>query len=329
MENTFLVTGGCGFIGSHLIEELLKNKKNQVVVLDNLITGRLTNININNKNLRFYNCDISKNTKNFVRFFKNIHTVFHLAALADIVPSINDPLLYYRTNVTGTINVLNACKINNVKKIVYAASASCYGVPKKFPTLETSKISLNYPYALTKKIGEDLLLHWAKVYKLNCTSLRLFNVYGPRSRTSGTYGAVFGVFLAQKINNKPLTIVGNGNQTRDFIYVKDVACAFIAGSKFKKSGEIFNIGSGEQTTVNFIANAISKNHTYIPKRPAEPDRSQANITKATKLLKWKPIVNIKEGIEILLKNIDYWRKAPVWNPESIKKATKIWFKYLK
>jgi UDP-glucose 4-epimerase len=329
MENTFLVTGGCGFIGSHLIEELLKNKKNQVVVLDNLITGRLTNININNKNLRFYNCDISKNTKNFVRFFKNIHTVFHLAALADIVPSINDPLLYYRTNVTGTINVLNACKINNVKKIVYAASASCYGVPKKFPTLETSKISLNYPYALTKKIGEDLLLHWAKVYKLNCTSLRLFNVYGPRSRTSGAYGAVFGVFLAQKISNKPLTIVGNGNQTRDFIYVKDVACAFIAGSKFKKSGEIFNIGSGKQTTVNFIANAISKNHTYIPKRPAEPDRSQANITKATKLLKWKPIVNIKEGIEILLKNIDYWRKAPVWNPESIKKATKIWFKYLK
>jgi UDP-glucose 4-epimerase len=329
MKNTFLVTGGCGFIGSHLIEELLKNKKNQVVVLDNLITGRLTNININNKNLRFYNCDISKNTKNFVHFFKNIHTVFHLAALADIVPSINDPLLYYRTNVTGTINVLNACKINNVKKIVYAASASCYGIPKKFPTLETSKISLNYPYALTKKIGEDLLLHWAEVYKLNCTSLRLFNVYGPRSRTSGAYGAVFGVFLAQKINNKPLTIVGNGNQTRDFIYVKDVARAFIAGSKFKKSGEIFNIGSGKQTTVNFIANAISKNYICIPKRPAEPDRSQANITKAIKLLKWKPIVNIKEGIEILLKNIDYWKKAPVWNPVSIKKATKIWFKYLK
>jgi UDP-glucose 4-epimerase len=157
----------------------------------------------------------------------------------------------------------------------------------------------------------------------------LFNVYGPRSRTSGAYGAVFGVFLAQKISNKPLTIVGNGNQTRDFVYVKDVARAFIAASNYKKSGQIFNIGSGKQTTVNYIANAISKNRVYIPKRPGEPDRSQANIKKAKKLLKWKPIINIDEGIEILLKNIDYWRKAPVWNPESIKKATKIWFKYLK
>ena len=329
MKNTFLVTGGCGFIGSHLVEELLKNKNNKVVVLDNLITGRLTNINIKNKNLKFYNCDISKKIKNFDRLFKNIHTVFHLAALADIVPSINDPLLYYSTNVTGTINVLNACKVNKVKKIVYSASASCYGVPKNYPTSETNEISLNYPYALTKKIGEDLLLHWAKVYKLNCTSLRLFNVYGPRSRTSGAYGAVFGVFLAQKINNKPLTIVGNGNQTRDFIYVKDIARAFISASNYKKSGEVFNIGSGKQTTVNYIANAISKNYVYIPKRPGEPDRSQANIKKAKKLLKWKPIININEGIEILLKNIDYWRKAPVWNPESIKKATKIWFKYLK
>ena len=328
MKKFFLVTGGCGFIGSHLVEELLKNKNNQVIVLDNLITGRLTNINIKNKNLRFYNFDISKK-KNFNRFFKNIHTVFHLAALADIVPSINDPLLYYSTNVTGTINVLNACKVNNVKKVVYSASASCYGVPKSFPTSETSEISLNYPYALTKKIGEDIVLHWAKVYKINCTSLRLFNVYGPRSRTSGAYGAVFGVFLAQKINNKPLTIVGSGNQTRDFIYVKDVARAFISASNFKKNGEIFNIGSGKQTTVNFIANSISENHIYIPKRPGEPDRSQANIKKAIKLLKWKPIMNINEGIKILLKNIEYWRKAPVWNPQSIKKATKIWFKYLK
>lgn len=328
MENNFLVTGGCGFIGSHLVEELLKNKNNKVIVLDNLITGKLTNINTKNKNLRFHNCDISKK-KNFNRFFKNIHTVFHLAALADIVPSINDPLLYYNTNVTGTINVLNACKFNNVKKFVYSASASCYGDTKSLPTAETSEISLNYPYALTKKIGEDIVLHWAKVYKLNCTSLRLFNVYGLRSRTSGTYGAVFGVFLAQKISNKPLTIVGNGNQTRDFINVKDITRAFIAASNYKKSGEIFNIGSGKQTTVNYIANAISKNHVYIPKRPGEPDRSQANIKKAKKLLKWKPIINIDEGIKILLKNIDYWRKAPVWDPKAIKKATKIWFKYLK
>jgi UDP-glucose 4-epimerase len=323
-----LVTGGAGFIGSHLVEELAKDKKNSLIILDNLSTGRLLNIKSKSKNINFKNYDISVYSKKFENFFSKIDVVFHLAALADIVPSINDPLLYYKTNVTGTINVLNACKVSNVSKVVYAASASCYGTPKKYPTSESSEISLNYPYALTKKIGEDLLLHWSKVYKLNCTSLRLFNVYGPRSRTSGTYGAVFGVFLAQKINNQPLTVVGNGNQTRDFIYVKDVVRAFISASKFKKSSEIFNIGSGKQTTVNFIANKISKNQVYIPKRPGEPDRSQANISKAIKLLKWKPVVNINEGIKVLLKNINYWKNAPVWNPQSIKQATKIWFKYL-
>ena len=261
--------------------------------------------------------------------FKNINTVFHLAALADIVPSINNPKLYYSTNVTGTLNVLDACVKNKVKKVVYAASASSYGLPTKFPTDEKSKISLMYPYALTKKLGEDLLIHWGTVYKLNVTSLRLFNVYGTRSRTSGAYGAVFGVFLAQKLNNKPLTIVGNGKQTRDFIYVKDVAKAFIKASKLKKSNEIINIGSGKETSVNYIANLISKKRNFIPKRPGEPDRSKADIKKAKKILNWKPKVAVKEGVGVMLENINNWRSAPVWNKKSISKATEVWFKYLK
>jgi UDP-glucose 4-epimerase len=329
MSKKYVITGGCGFIGSHVVEELLKNKKNHITVIDNLISGKKSNIDIENKRLRFVKLDISKNSKKFNKIFKKIDVVIHLAALADIVPSINNPKLYFSTNVTGTLNVLNACVKNNVKKVVYAASASSYGLPKKFPTNENCKISLMYPYALTKKLGEDLLLHWAEVYKLNVTSLRLFNVYGTRSRTSGAYGAVFGVFLAQKLNNKPLTIVGDGKQTRDFIYVKDVAKAFIKASRLKKNYQIINIGSGKETSVNYIANMISKKKNYIPKRPGEPDRSKADITKAKKILKWKPLVPVKEGVGVMLENINNWKKAPVWNKKSISNATKVWFKYLK
>ena len=323
-----LVTGGCGFIGSHLVDELLKNKI-KVIVLDSLISGRVSNLNLKNKNLKFIKCDISKYNKKFSNYFKNVDTVFHLAALADIVPSINDPQLYFSTNVQGTLNILKASQNNSIKKIVYAASASCYGIPKKFPTDENSIISLQYPYALTKKLGEDLLIHWSKVYKMNVTSLRLFNVFGTRSRTSGAYGAVFGVFLAQKINNKPLTIVGNGKQTRDFVYVTDVAKAFYKAGKLKRNGDIINIGSGIETSVNEIAKVISKKKIFIPKRPGEPDRSKANIKKAKSILKWKPKIKVGDGIKIMLNNLDYWKNAPVWNKKTISVATKVWFKFLK
>ncbi len=329
MKKNILITGGCGFIGSHIVEELLKDKNNKIVVIDNLISGKKKNIPIKNRKIKFYKIDISKNTKKLVNLFKKIDTVFHLAALADIVPSINNPALYFNTNVTGTMNVLNACVKNKVKKVVYAASASSYGIPKKIPTNEKSEISLMYPYALTKKLGEDLVLHWSQVYKLNVTSLRLFNVYGTRSRTSGAYGAVFGVFLAQKLKNKPLTIVGDGKQTRDFIYVKDVAKAFILASKLKKNGEMINIGSGKETTVNYIANLISNKRVHIPKRPGEPDRSKADITKANKILKWKPKIAVRDGVNTMLENINSWKSAPVWNKKSISKATKVWFKFLK
>ena len=323
-----IVTGGCGFIGSHLVDELLKNKV-KVIVLDSLITGRSSNLNLKNKNLKFIKCDISKYNKKFSNYFKNIDAVFHLAALADIVPSINDPQLYFSTNVQGTLNILKASQNNSIKKIVYAASASCYGIPKKFPTDENSIISLQYPYALTKKLGEDLLIHWSKVYKMNVTSLRLFNVFGTRSRTSGAYGAVFGVFLAQKINNKPLTIVGNGKQTRDFVYVTDVAKAFYKAGKLKRNGDIINIGSGIETSVNEIAKAISKKKIFIPKRPGEPDRSKANIKKEKSILNWKPKITVKNGIKTMLNNLDYWKNAPVWNKKTISLATKVWFKFLK
>ena len=156
---------------------------------------------------------------------KGKQLIFHLAALADIVPSIKNPKQYFKANVTGTLNLLQACVDQNISKFIYAASSSCYGIPQVYPTPETANIKTEYPYALTKRLGEELVLHWANVYDIPAISLRLFNVYGPRSRTSGTYGAVFGVFLKQNIKEIPFTVVGDGNQTRDFTFVSDVVDA--------------------------------------------------------------------------------------------------------
>ena len=236
----YIITGGAGFIGSHLVEALSK-KKNKVVVLDNLSTGRLDNIKKFRNNIKFLKCDISKKGK-WINEFKGKCYVFHLAALADIVPSIQNPKKYFQSNVKGTLNILEACKNTKVVKLIYSASSSCYGIPKKYPTKENDEINPMYPYALTKKIAEDLIVHWSNVYKIPFISLRLFNVYGTRSRTSGTYGAMFGVFLAQKLSNKPFTIVGSGKQTRDFTYVSDVIEALLKASKSKLKNEILKCG---------------------------------------------------------------------------------------
>ena len=323
----YIITGGAGFIGSHLVEALVKlNKK--IVVLDNLSTGRLDNIKPFLKKIKFINCDISKKGKWINEFNKKCY-VFHLAALADIVPSMQNPEKYFNSNVKGTLNILEACKETKVIKFLYSASSSCYGIPKKYPTKENENIDPMYPYALTKKLGEDLIIHWSKVYRIPFISLRLFNVYGTRSRTSGTYGAMFGVFLAQKIANKPFTVVGTGNQTRDFTYVSDIVSAFLIASKSKVSNEIFNVGSGQTISVNKIVNILGGKKVYIEKRPGEPECTFANINKIKKKLNWKPKVKIEKGMKILIDNIDYWKKAPVWTPKKIKLATSDWFKYLK
>ncbi len=326
----YIVTGGAGFIGSHLVERLLSTK-NQVVVIDNLSTGRYQNLKKIKKfkKINFIKADISKKGK-WINNFKKADCVFHLAALADIVPSINFPEKYYQSNVTGTLNVLQTCKKFKVKSLVYAASSSCYGIPKKFPTKENEKINTFYPYALTKYLGEELCLHWGKLFGINTISLRLFNVYGTRSRTSGTYGAMFGVFLAQKISKKPYTVVGNGKQTRDFTYVSDVVNAFIVASKSKKKNKVYNVGSGKTVSVKKIIELLGGNEiTYIPKRPGEPDCTFANISKIQKDLKWRPRITIEKGIKFLLDDIKYWREAPVWTAKKIEKATEDWFKYLK
>ena len=323
----YIITGGAGFIGSHLVEKLIKKNK-KIIVLDNLTTGRLENIKRFKKKIRFIKCDISKKG-NWTKEFKGKCYVFHLASLADIVPSIQNPKKYFESNVNGTLNVLEACRKARIIKFIYSASSSCYGIPKTYPTKEFEKINPMYPYALTKKMGEDLIVHWSKVFNIPFISLRLFNVYGTRSRTSGTYGAMFGVFLAQKLANRPFTIVGSGKQTRDFTYVTDVADAFLKCSKSKISNEIFNIGSGKTISVNKITSLIKGKKVFINKRPGEPDCTFADISKIKKLIGWVPKINIEKGLDMLLKDIEYWKKAPGWTPKKIKKATKLWFKYLK
>lgn len=193
-----LVTGGCGFIGSHMVDKLLA-EGHQVRVIDNWSTGRIENLSHqkDNQNLTVYHMDI-RNREEIEPIFKDIDYVFHFAALADIVPSIQKPWDYYSSNVLGTFHVVECAKDAGIKKLVYAASSSCYGIPDEYPTKETAEIRPQYPYALTKRLGEETVLHWGQVYGLPVVTLRLFNVYGIRSRISGTYGAVFGVFLAQK-----------------------------------------------------------------------------------------------------------------------------------
>jgi len=323
-----IVTGGAGFIGSHMVDKLLEEGYN-VTVLDNFSNGRPQNLaqHKNDKNLRIIESDIS-DFNSIKKHFNDIDAVFHFAALADIVPSIVNPLDYYKSNVTGTAAVCEASRLAKVKKIIYAASSSCYGIPDTFPTSENAEIRPQYPYALTKYLGEQIVMHWGEVYKLPVVSLRLFNVYGPRSRTSGTYGAVFGVFLAQKLNNKPFTVVGSGNQTRDFTFVTDVVDAFFMASCSNCQKEIMNVGSGDTYSINKLVTLLGGEITYIPKRPGEPDCTFADISKIKKILGWRPKVSFNCGVAKMLDNIEYWRQAPLWVPDTIEEATKDWFKYL-
>lgn len=322
-----VVTGGAGFIGSNLLEKLLQKKKYKIVVLDNLSTGHKENLREFREKIKFVKCDLSINGA-WQKEFKNAKIVFHLAGLADVVPSIEIPEKYYKANVTASLLVMETAKKYNVSKVIYTASSSCYGIPENFPTNEDTKISPKYPYALTKYLGERIVLHWGKIYGINTISLRLFNVYGPKSRTSGTYGAVFGVFLAQKLANKPLTVVGNGKQKRDFTYVSDVVDCLIIASNSNIKNNYFNVGSGNTYSINKLVKLLKGKKTYIPKRPGEPDCTWADISKIYKYLNWKPKISLEEGVNNLLKQINYWQKAPLWTKSKIKTATKTWFKYL-
>lgn len=320
-----VVTGAAGFIGSHLVEELVR-LNHKVIGIDNLKSGKLSNLQSVIEDIDFHEIDIR--SQNLDKYFANSDRVYHLAALADIVPSISQPFDYMEVNVMGTTRVLEASRKAGASRVIYAASSSCYGIPDRFPTTEEAEMRPQYPYALSKNIGEQLFFHWLNLYGMQGLSLRFFNVYGPRARTSGSYGAVLGVFLAQKAANMPLTIVGDGTQTRDFTYVSDVVKALILAGDSLASGIPINIGTSSPVSINYLAEVIGGRTTNIPKRPGEPDVTHADITRAHKVLNWTPEVSIEMGLKMVLDTKETWADAPKWSAEEIEKATTDWFKYL-
>jgi UDP-glucose 4-epimerase len=324
-----LVTGGSGFIGSHLVDRLIAAGR-KVRVFDSFVTGCRSNLRQHEGNplLDIVEGDVADRIA-VVAAFEGVERMFHLAARADIVPSIQQPEAYFRSNVDGTLVVLEAARQQQVRRFVYTASSSCYGIPSAYPTPESTPADPRYPYALTKHLGEQLVLHWASVYRLPAVSVRLFNVYGPRARTSGSYGAVFGVFLAQLMAGQPLTVVGDGEQTRDFTFVSDVVDALLAVAVSGKLGETYNVGSGHPVSVNELVRLLgSPPAVRLPKRPGEPDCTWADITKIREHLGWEPKVGIAEGVKIMRDNIEHWRDAPVWTVSRIADATAEWFQFL-
>ena len=322
-----VVSGGAGFIGSHMVDWLL-GRGYRVRVIDSLVGGRTANLSQHSGN-----SDLSLDERDIRSFepgdalFEGAKHVYHFAGIGDIVPSIERPDEYMSVNVLGTVRMLECARAAKIEKFVYAASSSCYGLANT-PTAEDHPIQPQYPYALSKYQGEQATFHWHQVYGLPVNSVRIFNAYGVRSRTSGAYGAVFGVFLRQKLAKEPFTVVGDGSQRRDFVYGSDVAHAFGLAADTDKTGETWNLGGGNPVSVNRLVELLEGDVIYIPKRPGEPDVTHADISKIQHDLNWRPEISFEVGVGRMLAQIDYWREAPLWRPDYIAKATETWFEYL-
>jgi UDP-glucose 4-epimerase len=321
-----LVTGAAGFIGSHL-SDLLLASGHTVLGVDDFSTGREVNLKAASASPHFR---LLKKSINDLQpdDIGPVDWVFHFAGRADLVPSIQKPEDYFKVNIEGTFHVLELARALGAKRFLYAASSTCYGLAEVTPTPETYPCAPRHPYGFTKYVGEQMVMHWSLVYKIPAVSLRMFNVYGPRSRTTGAYGAVFGVFLKQKLANKPYTVVGDGRQTRDFTFVTDVAAAFLKAAESSVTGETMNIGSGHSYRINRLVELLGGEVTYVPKRPGEPDCTFADTTKILQTTGWRPSIDLETGVKRMLEVIDDWRDAPLWEPTTIAEATKDWFKYL-
>ncbi|MEK7124175.1 MAG: NAD-dependent epimerase/dehydratase family protein [Patescibacteria group bacterium] len=291
----YVVTGGAGFIGSNLVDALLE-KNHRVIVIDNLSTGKKENIN---KKAKFYKADICDFDK-IKPLFKGIDGVFHLAAIPRVLISVENPLLTSRVNIMGTLNIFKAAIENKVPRVVFASSSSIYGAQEKFPLKEEMKPNPLSPYGLQKLVGEQFAKLFSSSSPIKIISLRYFNVYGPRIDFKSDYSLVIGKFLRLKLEGKPLTIFGTGNQTRGFCFIDDVIDANIKAmdSSKLKGGEVINIGQKNSHSVNYLAELIGGPVKYLPPRPADPLHTKADTTKAKKLLNWQPKVDFKEGVSI-------------------------------
>ena len=290
-----VVTGGAGFIGSHLVDALVE-RGFDVHVIDNLIAGKIENVN---KQAKFFKEDI-RNFDAVKKIMEGAEYIFHLAALPRVQYSIENPAETNDVNINGLLNILVAAKEAKVKKIIYSASSSAYGNQEKLPLKEDMPANPLSPYGLQKYVGELYCQVFNAVYGLSTVSLRYFNVYGPRLDPEGDYALVIGRFLKQKKEGKPLTIVPDGEQTRDFTHIRDVIAANIFAMESDKvgKGEVINIGAGKNYSVNKIAEIIGGPTIFIEPR-TEPKHALADITKAKELLGWEPKVSLEEGIEEL------------------------------
>jgi UDP-glucose 4-epimerase len=292
-----VVTGGAGFIGCNLVDSLVE-KGWEVHVVDNLVAGHRENVN---PKAIFHEKDV-RNLEDMNVIMEGVQYVFHLAALPRVQFSIERPIEANDVNVGGTLNILEAARKAGVKKVVFSASSAAYGDPKILPTREDTPLDPKSPYGLHKHIGELYCRLFSEVYGLPTVSLRYFNVYGPKVDPHGAYALAFGLFLRLHKEGKPLTVTGDGTQTRDMVHVRDVIQANIlaAESETVKKGEVMNIGSGKNHTVNHLAEIIGGEIVYIAPR-LEPHDTLADISLAKKLLGWEPKVTLEEGIAELLK----------------------------
>ena len=291
-----VISGGCGFIGFHMAE-LLLSKGHEVRVIDNFSTGKRTNLSPHNK-LGIQYGDINIMPLDH-QVFTNMDYFFHFAGIPSIRPSLIDPEPYIKTNVLGTTRMLEACRKHGVKKFVYAASSACYGEADIHPTPETEDIKLQHPYGLSKHMGEVAALHWAETFGLPVISMRMFDVYGRRADST-----VLKIFLDLKKAGKPITVTGDGLQTRDFVHVKDVCKAYLMAAESDVKGEIFNVGTGKPETILHLVRLLGGTITFIPKRANEPMQHCADINKIRSVLGWEPTITFEEGVADVLKGLN-------------------------
>jgi UDP-glucose 4-epimerase len=303
-----LVAGGAGFIGSHIADKLLAIGA-EVTVLDNLSTGRMENLeqHKHNKNLHFVKGDI-RNAKQVKAAVKNAEAVFNDAAVVSVRLSIDNPMLVNEVNVNGALNLLKASVDSGVERFVQASSASVYGDAETLPIAEDTRLKPISPYAVSELAAESYAKAFHKVYGLQTVCLRYFNVYGPRQSYSPYTGAIT-IFMNQLLNNQPITIFGDGEQTRDFVYVEDVASAnMLALTRKEAVGEILNIATGAATSVNMLVKTLMKivdgartEPRHLEPKSGEIKHSRASIDKAKRILGYKPIFTVDRGLEQLVK----------------------------
>ena len=291
----YVVTGGAGFIGSNLVDKLL-SEDHQVIILDNLSTGNIDNLSKQSRESFIYKDIAMALPQELNRICEDVDGIFHMAAIPSVQFSVEKPVSTINANLISTVKMLEVAKKHSIK-FVYSGSSSCYGDANKSPTNENETIKPLSPYALNKYQGEEYCKLYSDIYNINTICLRYFNVYGCRMTCTGAYRSVLSVFLQAYYDKKPFNIINDGTQTRDFIHVSDVAGANICAMNTDIKAEMpFNIGSGENYSVNDIADMFGAEKIYGEKR-TEPKNSLANISRAKLLLKWKPVIKLTEWIK--------------------------------